>query len=270
MQRAFGLHHLTWEPNLKWVIPGSYPREWLILTAVMLLQHFVGLFMGFSGLLDGSTFRVQPMLIRIACAWWLKPPDPPPICFNSVEWGEEWDTTEYIHQHCHKVLHLTGFATEYVAAYAGALDEVLGAIDMKLTSRSAEHTLLPVRDGKIRLPSHFAAYLGHQRFHVPLFKCGCELTDKPMDIIFDTGATISFTHDKDDFTPGTFIPQMITLQVLQHHLQFWDLAQLNGLFKNDMDNIALFEHKHCMFQGEHDAYLALNIISRFQIAIKGT
>ena len=200
---ALGITNITWEPNVKWFLHGSYPREWLILSAVMLLQQFVSYIMAGCSLNLGTTFRIKHALIPWFCAWWLKPPEPPPFDFTKVQWGEEWDMKEYTCQYRHKILHLTGFAEEYVVEYASCLDRFLSVMNMNMNargmSRNGLRRTVELNEGKIFLPSEFAAYIGHMQFSVPMFKCGCEIGTKPMDVIFDTGATISFTHERSDF-----------------------------------------------------------------------
>jgi hypothetical protein len=165
-----------------WHSRTSYPRSWLIFSTVMLHMSFVGTV---HGVLDwDSTFVVakfrQDVLFSVLDAWCPspppKPPDPPP-------WASTTSPDEWMSDHLHRVLHQIHFADEYVTDEATSLSNYLDLTHWHL------HRVTP----PVTLQTH------HAVLPIQCLVSSVPLHGEPFDVLFDTGATHSFTFDSNDF-----------------------------------------------------------------------
>jgi hypothetical protein len=175
-----------------WSSHSSYPRSWMIISSVMLHMSFVGTV---YGILDWNSTVVisktrEAILFTVMEAWYDPPSPEPPDRYH--DWTSTTAPEECLADHIHLVLHHIHFAAEYTDDEATSL-----------------HSYLDLTHWHLRriTPAPAPKFASH---HVQALQCDVSCVSssgKSFEILFDAGATHSFTHDPDNFiseiTPET-------------------------------------------------------------------
>lgn len=146
----------------------------------MLHMSFVG---SVHGALDWDTDVIitktrESMLFSVIDAWYVPPEakPPEPQFWESAPFEDEW-----VGDHIHRVLHKATFATEYIENEATSLQSYLELTHWKLQLVRSEADLSANSADPIQ------------------FSVSCFSSKATFEVLFDTGASHSFTHDLDDF-----------------------------------------------------------------------
>jgi hypothetical protein len=221
---GISLTRLTQVPTVGWKNNHAYPVKWMILSAVMLHPYFIIQLIGVRGsVLDLPIVDVgmQHIITDYAYTWHVKPPRKPPDSCNDTDWASGWDTSEHVRQWEHSVLHRAGYGDEYQAEFGNDLDNYLAISDMSL--RVVNHCPVYRPNVIVELAiinAHYESFsgfdghpsksghrqyeeIGGGQYFVPL-RCSCGVV--PDNLIMDSGASCSFTFDKNDFV-GKITPR---------------------------------------------------------------
>jgi hypothetical protein len=149
----------------------------MILSGVMLHMSFVGNLVSATDWNDDIVIActAEAALYRV-CAFHWPTPDPGP-------WGAIPNHDEFISDHIHTVLHQAHFAADYVESEAESLNSYLYSCNWQM------YSVLPT-------PEDVSVA------HVELIQCCMSCSPQggtDFTLLFDTGATHSFTNNIDDF-----------------------------------------------------------------------
>ena len=181
-------------PSSQWILRGAYPKKFMLLSCVMLHMYFVNSVWSLPDdelcigkILAVGTHRVlrRHLLSDARCREW-----PPDTSFD--DWphfpDNDWESSEspfeFATQCQHLVLHEVGFANEYEEEEATLLRKYkdLEKWTMEVTGAREETPYGEVN--AVRKIGHISAI---------------DNKDTSFDLLFDSGATHSFTNNLSDF-----------------------------------------------------------------------
>ncbi len=224
-------HDLGWtrflqRPTIRWKMRGGYPAVWMLLSSVMLSSSFVN-----GGLLERQAGQFGPdggvtgslVLTGLQAYDYMCPPREP--WDLNGQWGSQWDPDELCGDVFHQFVHKAGFAEEYVEDLAPELGKVQAVADFSLRTTTKNTDLNQIRPpmygGATSFVSANDGTLPEKRhvFDVPLHpkclaaNCGCALREKG-DIVFDTGASGTFSPFKSDFVVLEHLKGLVHLFIM--------------------------------------------------------
>ena len=199
---SVGLSRLLRRPRSRWRLPGAYPSRWMLLSFVMLHPTFVSSFHPEPPLTPASPLSLFiPALIALNQGS-RPPPWPDP---DSLQWGGEWDPQDLATDLAPAFLHRVGFQDEFFDSVASDLKTYSAVVDMRLAPSSRVASSIDscstVSFDPTPLSTNATPRHSFWRFVAPLgcsSECSCH-SGTPKDIIFDSGASASFTNDLTDF-----------------------------------------------------------------------
>lgn len=181
----------------RWQNPCAYPSSWFILSAVMLHAGFVCQLCGSHWGTARGWRRLDDHIITtlLKSAWKDVPIDPPdPFDVWNGQWDEDpSDSNDWNAMHYHEIVHCTGFGPEFEATIGKELAQfqAISALEFSMVSPPAEGQ---TAEGKLDTwQVHVNAASGNS----PTF-----------ELLFDTGATHSFTNSRSDFVTAIEPVQM--------------------------------------------------------------
>jgi len=176
----------------------GYPACWMILSWIMLSAYVCSILLGHSFNTWNATatsFSYDPFPPELPIA--------PPEYEEEIPWGSEWDPDDLYASYYHRYVHQLGYGAEFddLCSHEGARSILIDSLfdeDFSQTNRASTTTGHQCAASSLRLGVDEIS-------DSILLTSSCTATakysrlDELFDLIIDTGASISITHDIRDF-----------------------------------------------------------------------